>query len=107
MSWPQMLPVPLVGRDEAREHAHGGGLAGAVRAEETQDFARLHAESEVVDGQQAVVVFGQVLRLDHGAWSERSSRAGKFHGFRGADSAEERAFAQGDAAAGARQITGL
>ena len=67
MSWPQMLPVPLVGVMKPAIMRMVVDLAGAVGPEETEHFARLDGEGEVVDGQQAVVVLGEVLRLDHGA----------------------------------------
>ena len=66
-SWPQMLPVPLVGVMNPASMRMVVDLPAPFGPEETQDFARFHAKSEVVDGQQAVVVLGQVLRLDHGA----------------------------------------
>jgi hypothetical protein len=53
--------------DETREHAHGGGLAGAIGAEEAEDFTGFDREAEVIDGQDAVEILAEVLRLDHGA----------------------------------------
>ena len=38
------------GVDEAQQHVHGGGLAGAVGAEKAKDFAGADAQVEVVDG---------------------------------------------------------
>ena len=48
-SWPKMRAVPPSGREQRGEHADGGGLAGAVRAEHAVDGAGLHAEVDAVD----------------------------------------------------------
>ena len=45
------------GGDEAGEHAHGGGLAGAVGPEEPQHFAGLDLEAHVVHRRERVVTF--------------------------------------------------
>ena len=56
-----------------REHARGRGLAGAVRAQETEDLAAADAEVEVVDRAHAARVdLGEVLGEDHlvgGGWA--------------------------------------
>ena len=54
------------GRDEAGDHAHGRGFAGAIGAEEAQDLARLHGEGKGVDGQFIAVTLGQIFRRNHG-----------------------------------------
>src|SRR4029077_3775450 len=51
--------------DEAREHAHGGGLTGSVRAEKPEHFAGAHLEAHVFDRGECAVVFGEVFGLDH------------------------------------------
>jgi len=38
------------GCDEPGDHAHGGGFAGTVCAQEAEHLARRHRETEVVDG---------------------------------------------------------
>ena len=38
-SAPSTVPVPAVGPDQAEQHRHGGGLAGAVGADEPGDHA--------------------------------------------------------------------
>ena len=45
-------------RVEAQDHPHGGGLPGAVRAEETGDQAGPDGERQVVDGH------GRAVALD-------------------------------------------
>ena len=53
--------------DEAQQHFDGGGFAGAVAAQEAEDFAFFDLEIEVVDGRQLrlcqtpQVLFGQSL----------------------------------------------
>jgi len=65
------------GRQEARQHAHRGGLAGAVGPEEAHDFAGLHREGDVRDRHQIAVSLGEAARFDHarlrGARPERNS----------------------------------
>jgi len=51
--------------DEAREHAHGGGLAGAVGAEKPEHFAGSYLEAHVFHCREHAVVFGEVFGLDH------------------------------------------
>ena len=46
------------GRDEARQHAHRGGLASAIGAEKTQHFAGAYLEAHRIDSHDAVVEFG-------------------------------------------------
>jgi hypothetical protein len=50
---------------QAHEHAHGGRLAGAVRAEEAGDLARPDGEADAVDGGLRAVPLGEVLSSDH------------------------------------------
>ncbi len=52
-------------RHQAEQHAQGGGLAGAVRAEEADHVAPLDREGEPVDGDQVPEAFGHVVELDH------------------------------------------
>ena len=59
------LGISGAGRHEACQHAHGGGLAGTVRPEETQHFAGLHAEGDVIDGPERPVVLVETFCPDH------------------------------------------
>ena len=52
------------GGDEARKHAHGGGLAGAVGAEEAEDLALVEAEGDIVHRGEAAEPLGQARDLD-------------------------------------------
>src|SRR3954469_463912 len=54
------------GRHEAGDHPHGGGLAGAVRAEEAEHLAALDGERDAVDRPLGAKSFHQVVDLDHG-----------------------------------------
>jgi hypothetical protein len=40
--------LPIAGRQQARQHLHGGGLAAAVRTQETEDLAAADAEVDMV-----------------------------------------------------------
>jgi hypothetical protein len=48
------------GLQEGREHAHDRALAGAVRAEQSEDLARAHFEVDAVDGFDDVVTRAEV-----------------------------------------------
>ena len=50
---------------EADDHAHGGRLAGAVRAEEAGDLAGAHGERDVVDGGLRAEALGESFCSDH------------------------------------------
>ena len=49
----------------ARQDAHRGRLAGAVRTQEPENLAALDAEADVVDGRDPAVLFREVLNLNH------------------------------------------
>ena len=51
------------GGHEAGEDAHGGGLAGAVGAEETENFAFIYGERNVIDGGDRAVGLRQILNF--------------------------------------------
>ena len=53
------------GRDEAREDAHGGRLAGAVGTEEADDLAAAHLEADIVERTERAVTLGQPVRVNH------------------------------------------
>jgi hypothetical protein len=57
---------------QAEDHPHGGGLAGAIRAEEAGDHAGPAGEAEVIDGEDRAVAFGEIAGLDHRVLSLRS-----------------------------------
>ncbi len=64
---------------QAEDHPHGGGLAGAVRAEEAGHGAGTDGEGQVVDGRPSVpaaVAFGEVLRGHHGSMLVGAGAAG-------------------------------
>src|SRR5258708_996228 len=64
---PRHAPPPRRGRSEAGDHAHGGGLAGAVGAEESDDLPLLDGEGEVVnDGPGAVTLADRLEGDDRG-----------------------------------------
>src|SRR5207244_2765289 len=59
---------------QAEEHADGGGLAGAVSANEREDAAARHTQRESVHGTLAAEVARQPARLDDGlavVWARR------------------------------------
>ena len=61
------------GREEAGQHAHGGGFSGAVGAEEPDDLAFGDGEGDVVDGGGAGVPFCEVFDCDHVGLINRTS----------------------------------
>jgi hypothetical protein len=60
----------------ARQDAHGGGLAGAIGAEETEDFAFIHGEGNVVHGGDRAVRLRQILNFDQSAPPDNRDPAG-------------------------------
>ena len=48
------------GFENAEDHVDGGGLAGAVGAEESEDLAGADLEGEVVDGVDGAVLLAQM-----------------------------------------------
>jgi hypothetical protein len=52
-------------RHEARQDAHGRGLAGAVRSEKSHDFAPANLEIQILNSSLTSVPFRQILNLDH------------------------------------------
>src|SRR5699024_8212848 len=49
--------------DQSEQHPQTRRLAGAVRAEESGDPARLDGEAQIVDGREAAEPLGQVAHL--------------------------------------------
>ena len=52
-------------RHEARQNAHGGGLASAVRPQKTHDFAFTDFEIQILDRGLARIALGQIFNLNH------------------------------------------
>jgi hypothetical protein len=50
--------------DHAEEHPQGGGLPGAVGAEEADHRALLDLEAEAVDGEDVAEAFGESVDVD-------------------------------------------
>ncbi len=65
---------------QADEHAHRGGLARPVGAEEAGDGARLAAEADVRDDRPAAELLGECLGFDHGG--RLAAGASADHGLR-------------------------
>jgi hypothetical protein len=57
--------LALGGRHVAGQHAHRGGLAGAVRPQKPEDLAARGREAHVVHGRHRPVAFREVLDFDH------------------------------------------
>jgi len=55
---------PVADRRDAADHAHGRGLAGAVRAEEAERFAGSHVEVDGVDRDELAEALGQAAGMD-------------------------------------------
>jgi hypothetical protein len=54
-----------VGCQHAEDHPHGGGLAGAVGADEPEHLPLTDREGEVVEGDQLAIAAGQALQFQH------------------------------------------
>ena len=59
-------PARRSGASSVQSIAHGGGLAGAVRAEEAVDLARLDVEVDAVDGGEVAEAALEALHRDGG-----------------------------------------
>ena len=64
--------------DQAGQHAHGGGLPGAVRTEAAEHLALAHVKAEAFHRQNCAEFFGQVFCVDHflPRWSPTSPDVG-------------------------------
>ena len=70
------LDAPRVGRGQADRHVERRGLAGAVRAEQADDFARRDVEVDAAHDGAAAVGLRQVVGAECGhQWAERAARA--------------------------------
>ena len=54
------------GGDESGDDAHGGGLAGAIGAEESHGLPLLNLEGDVLDGVEVAVGLGELGGDNHG-----------------------------------------
>src|SRR5262249_11887200 len=57
--------LPAGGLEQRGEEADGGGLAGAVGADEAEDVALLDIQVEMIDGHELLVPFNKSADLDH------------------------------------------
>ena len=60
------IGLAIIGVEEGGKHAHGGGLARAVRANEPEHVALVEFQVDVIDGDQVAVPFGEFAGFDHG-----------------------------------------
>ncbi len=51
----------LLGLDQADDHVETGGLAGTVRAEQSDDLAAVDRQADITYDLAPLVAFGQVL----------------------------------------------
>ena len=61
---PQHGDAPAGARPQAFEDLDGGGLAGAVGSEQSEDFARADFEIDAFDGLERAVVFLESCNFD-------------------------------------------
>ncbi len=54
-----------IGAQQARQHAHGRGLSGSVRAEEAEYLSRLELERNAGDDFAPAEAFGEILGREH------------------------------------------
>src|SRR6516225_2171107 len=70
------LDASACGLHEGGKHFDGGGLAGAVGAEEGEDFTGSDIEGDIVDGCEVCELLGEIADTDHvvGASSRRDTK---------------------------------
>jgi len=54
------------GLEQGGQHFDGGRLAGAIRAQEGEDFTLLDLQGDVIDGDEIAEGFDEVAHSDHG-----------------------------------------
>ena len=59
--------VTAVGVAQARDALNGGGLPGAVGAEDAEDLAGRHGKGDIRDGHLSAIGFPEVMHLHDGA----------------------------------------
>ena len=64
-SKPATRALPAAGQQHRGQHAHGGGLARPVGAEQRHHLAGLHRQVNAIHGDEAVKVLAQILGFDH------------------------------------------
>ena len=84
MSKPLTSAVPDRRRQQRRQHPDERGLAGAVRAEQTEDLALLDGEAHALDGREVAEALDEVADVDRRHEPHRS-RQRKQHVGRHAD----------------------
>ncbi len=57
---------PASGRMMVQHHAHRGGLAGAIAAQEAENAAFGHAEAEAVHGSEIAEALHYLIQNQHG-----------------------------------------
>ena len=62
---PVVEDLPACGREEMREQVEAGRLAGAVRSDERMDRPAADRERHVLDGDEALELLGEPLRLEY------------------------------------------
>ncbi len=68
---------PLIGLQERRHHAKGGGLPGAVGADEPEDLSLGHLKPDVVEDLHRTEAVGHTLDADHGVTSSAGASSGE------------------------------
>ena len=63
---------PGIGRLLARQHAHQGGFADAVRSDERDPLSPFHVQCEIVEDDEVAVGFPDILQLEHRAAALRA-----------------------------------
>ena len=58
------------GGNEAGDHAHGGGFAGAVGAEKSEHFPPLDGKGNIIDGQFGAERLAQIFNFNHSKFSD-------------------------------------
>ena len=66
MSKPSTRARAAGGQQQAQQHAHGGGLAAAVRAQVAHHLAALDRERDLIDGGEVAELLDQVVDFDGG-----------------------------------------
>ena len=59
--------MPPVAGEQAAQHAKGRGLAGAVGAEQAEDFAAMDLEADMIDRGECAEPPDQIVDLDDSA----------------------------------------
>ena len=61
---PEYASLPGADVAQAEQHQNRGGLAGAVGAEQAEDFARADIEVDAIDGDRRAIALGEAFGLD-------------------------------------------